>query len=137
VGYVFQGNNLIDGLTAFENVELPLLLLGMDAGPRRKRVMEILDSVGLEDRAGSLPLDLSGGEQQRVAIARAMVHGPSLLLADEPTANLDSRTAHGIFLLIRELNGSLGTTVLFATHDPMLIKQASRIVHIHDGALVI
>jgi putative ABC transport system ATP-binding protein len=135
-GYVFQTFNLIAVLTAYENVEYPLLLAGVGRKERRERVAEVLESVGLQDHARHRPSELSGGQRQRVAIARALVTKPIAVLADEPTANLDSKTGHGLIALMAELNDVHGVTFLFATHDPHIIDQARRVVSVHDGALL-
>ncbi|MGD0012982.1 MAG: ABC transporter ATP-binding protein [Bryobacteraceae bacterium] len=133
IGFVFQTFNLIPVFTARENVEYPLLLAGVPGGERRRRAMEALESVGLAARARQRPDLLSGGERQRVAVARAIVHRPALVLADEPTASLDTHNAMQLIGLMRSLNRSLGLTFLFATHDPRLLGQASRVVQLCDG----
>lgn len=134
VGFIFQNFNLLPRLTAMENVELPLLYTIMSAGKRRERALEVLDQVGLKDRAGQLPTQLSGGQQQRVAIARALVAKPTILLADEPTGALDSKTSKEILQVMKELN-ELGHTVILITHDLSIAKQASRMVSLQDGRL--
>jgi putative ABC transport system ATP-binding protein len=133
MGFVFQTFNLIPVFTAAENVEFPLLVQGFDAGERRKRVAEALESVGLAARANHRPDLLSGGERQRVAVARAIVHRPSLVLADEPTANLDTRNATQLIDLMRDLNRTLGLTFLFSTHDQRLLEHTPRIIRLTDG----
>jgi putative ABC transport system ATP-binding protein len=134
LGFVFQTFNLIPVLTARENVELPLQLQGLaDRAERSARVEAILRDVGLEDLMDRRPNELSGGQQQRVAIARALVKGPTLVLADEPTANLDTATAHEIMDLMREMNARAGTTFVFSTHDPLVMDHATRVVHLRDG----
>lgn len=133
IGFVFQTFNLIPVFTAAENVEFPLLVQGFDAGERRKRVAEALESVGLAARANHRPDLLSGGERQRVAVARAIVHRPSLVLADEPTANLDTRNATQLIALMRDLNRTLGLTFLFSTHDQRLLEHTPRIIRLTDG----
>jgi len=134
VGFVFQDFNLIPVLTAAENIELSLQLKGgMNRRERRKAVQEMLERVDLGDLGHRLPRELSGGQQQRVAIARALVKDPGVVLADEPTANLDSVTAEGILDLMRSLNTSLGTTCLFSTHDPLVMDYARRLVRMRDG----
>jgi len=133
IGFVFQTFNLIPVFTAAENVEFPLLVQGLSAGERRRRVAEALDSVGLAERARHRPDLLSGGERQRVAVARAIVHRPALVLADEPTANLDSRNATQLIELMRDLNRSLGLTFIFSTHDQRLLEHTPRIVRLTDG----
>ena len=134
LGFIFQTFNLIPVLTAWENVEYPLLLQrrGVNVGTR---VRAALEQVGLGDRAGHRPPELSGGQQQRVAIARALVTEPALVLADEPTANLDSRTGHDIIDLMRRLNREHGTTFVFSTHDPRIMHVAERVLEISDGRL--
>ena len=134
IGFVFQNFNLIPKLTAFENVELPLIYQKVGRGERQKRAREALARVGLLNRAGHLPTELSGGQQQRVAIARALVTRPSLILADEPTGNLDSRTSREILDIFKELHAQ-GNTILLITHDNDIAQQARRIVHILDGRL--
>ena len=134
LGFVFQTFNLIPVLTAYENVEYPLLIRkgGLDVGAR---VRAALVQVGLGERARHRPPELSGGQQQRVAIARALVSDPALVLADEPTANLDSATGNDIIALMRRLNREHGTTFVFSTHDPRIMKAADRVLEISDGRL--
>jgi putative ABC transport system ATP-binding protein len=136
IGFVFQTFNLIPVFTASENVEYPLLVQGFSAAERRNRVAEALESVGLAERAHQRPDLLSGGERQRVAVARAIVHRPSLVLADEPTANLDTRNATQLIDLMRDLNRSLGLTFLFSTHDQRLLEHTPRIVRLTDGRII-
>lgn len=136
LGFIFQNYNLLPVYTVFENVEFPLLLLGMSAGERKKRVLETLEWVGLSDKVNSRPAQLSGGECQRVAIARAMVKRPLLVLADEPTANLDSVNSHNILQTMLRLNGELKTSFLFATHDEKVIGYLKRIIRLQDGKVV-
>jgi len=136
IGFVFQTFNLIPVFTASENVEYPLLLKGVSGSMRRKRVAEALESVGLSARAAHRPDLLSGGERQRVAVARAIVHHPALVLADEPTANLDTQNATQLIDLMRELNRSLGLTFIFSTHDQRLLEHTPRIVRLCDGRIV-
>jgi putative ABC transport system ATP-binding protein len=134
VGFVFQTFNLIPVLTAAENVGFPLQLLGVrDPAERRRRVEAMLDSVGLAGLGPRRPRELSGGQQQRVAIARALVKDPALVLADEPTANLDSDTSEEIMSLMEALNRELGTTFVFSTHDPLVMGHATRLVRLRDG----
>lgn len=133
LGFIFQTYNLLPVYTAYENVEFPLLLLKKSAANRKKAVMEALDWVGLADRAKSKPGQLSGGECQRIAIARAMVKRPEIVLADEPTANLDAKNSHHILKTMVELNKNLGTTFLFATHDEKVITYLRRIISLNDG----
>jgi putative ABC transport system ATP-binding protein len=132
VGFVFQGFHLLPGLTAVENVELPLLPYARRRTTRR-RALALLERVGLADRAGALPGQLSGGQQQRVAIARALVGDPVLLLADEPTGNLDSATAASVMGLLAEVRTAAGATMLVATHDPEVAARCDRVVHLRDG----
>ena len=136
LGFIFQHYNLLPVYTVFENVEFPLLLLNMSAEERKKRVMETLEWVGLTDKVKSRPAQLSGGECQRVAIARAMVKRPSLVLADEPTANLDSANSHNILQTMVKLNQELKTTFIFATHDEKVIGYLKRIIRLQDGKVV-
>ena len=133
IGFVFQTFNLIPVFTAAENVEFPLLIQGVSANERRIRVAEALESVGLAARAHHRPDLLSGGERQRVAVARAIVHRPALVLADEPTANLDTRNATQLIDLMRDLNRRLGLTFIFSTHDQRLLEHTPRIVRLTDG----
>ena len=135
IGFVFQTFNLIPVFTAAENVEYPLLVQGLPNSDRRRRVAEALDNVGLSARAQHRPDLLSGGERQRVAIARAIVHRPALVLADEPTANLDTRNATQLIELMRDLNHTLGLTFIFSTHDQRLLEHTPRIVHLTDGRI--
>jgi putative ABC transport system ATP-binding protein len=136
LGFVFQSFNLIPVLSAFENVEYPLWIDGVPRGERRRRVEEALAAVGLADRLRHRPDQLSGGERQRVSLARALVHDPLAILADEPTANLDSRTAAAILDLLARMNRERGTTFLFATHDPAIVARAPRTVRLLDGQVV-
>jgi putative ABC transport system ATP-binding protein len=133
IGFVFQFFALIPGLTAYENVELPLLLIGAKKAERRERVNELLKAVGLSDRAHHRPDQMSGGEQQRVAIARALATHPVLVLADEPTANLDTENGNQVMEIMQRLNEETGTTFIFATHDPRVIPFARRTVELRDG----
>lgn len=132
IGFVFQGFNLLSKMTAEENVELPLIYQGVPYSERKQRVQEALERVGLSGRRKHKPTELSGGQQQRVAIARVIVTKPSLLLADEPTGNLDSRTGDEIMALFHELHG-LGNTIVLITHDDKVAQQANRRIHILDG----
>lgn len=136
IGFVFQAYNLISVLTAVENVELPLVLAGFDPAEARRRAIDMLELVGLGDRLVHRPSELSGGEQQRVAIARALVTNPSLILADEPTGNIDRETGHAIMDLLRWLNETMGVTVVLVTHDPVLAGYASRVVYLLDGRVL-
>jgi putative ABC transport system ATP-binding protein len=133
IGFVFQFFALIPGLTAYENVELALLLSGAKKAERRERVNELLEAVDLSDRARHRPDQMSGGEQQRVAIARALAPHPVLVLADEPTANLDTENGRQIMEIMQRLNQETGTTFIFATHDPRVIPFARRVVTLRDG----
>ena len=136
VGFVFQGFNLLPVLSAYENVEYPLLLLGTPASDRRRRTLAMLEAVGLADQAGRRPNELSGGQRQRVAIARALVKGPDIVLADEPTANLDSQTGAAIIALLHEVQAELRTTFVFSTHDPQLMSHSDETFAVRDGRLV-
>ena len=133
LGFVFQGFNLLGRTTALENVELPLLYRGVPAKERRERAMKALHEVGLENRAMHTPAELSGGQQQRVALARAIVSDPAVLLADEPTGNLDSETSAGIMNVITNLNKRLGITIIMVTHEPEMADYADRLVIFRDG----
>ncbi|HVA12628.1 MAG TPA: ABC transporter ATP-binding protein [Stellaceae bacterium] len=136
VGFIFQNFSLIPVLTAYENIEYPLLLLGMAAKERHARAAAILEAVGLADRARQRPNQLSGGQRQRVAIARALVKEPAFVLADEPTANLDSHTGAAIIELMRHMQQKYATTFVFSTHDPQLMSHADETFSIRDGKLV-
>jgi len=133
IGFVFQSYNLIPVLSAEENIEYIMLLQGIDAATRKARVAETLRQVGLSDYADRRPSNLSGGQQQRVAVARAMASRPDIILADEPTANLDSKTGIALLDVMKELNESFGMTFVFSTHDEKIMKRASRLIHIEDG----
>jgi len=135
LGFVFQTFNLIPVLTAYENVSFALSLLGVDGAELRRRTLKVLEEVGLAGLEKRKPGELSGGQQQRVAIARALVKGPQIVLADEPTANLDSDTGREILELMGALNRSHGTTFIFSTHDPMVMDFARRLVLLHDGTI--
>ena len=136
IGFVFQAYNLIPVLSAYENAEYVLLLQGVPLAERRKRVMQLLREVGLEGMENRRPAELSGGQQQRVAIARALAAGPELVLADEPTANLDSKTGSDLCALMRKLNETRGVTFVTSSHDPMVIDQARRVIRLEDGSVV-
>ena len=136
VGFIFQFYNLMPVLTAFENVELPLLLASLSRRERHERVDVALALVGLTDRADHYPGELSGGQQQRVAIARALITDPTLIVADEPTGDLDRTTGAEILALLEQLNRELGKTILLVTHDPKAAEKARRIVHLEKGVLV-
>ncbi len=133
IGFIFQSFNLIPVLTAVENVELALQLAGDTTSDRRERAAEVLDQVGIGDLLDRRPNQLSGGQQQRVAVARALVKQPALVIADEPTANLDSTNGEAVIAIMQEMNERLGLTFLFSTHDPMVIGHARRVVDLHDG----
>jgi len=137
LGFVFQNFNLLARTTALENVELPMIYArGVPARERRRRAVEALESVGLGDRLDHHPSQLSGGQQQRVAIARALVNGPSILMGDEPTGNLDSRTGQDVIDLFRRLNREQGLTVIIVTHDPGVAAAADRVITLRDGLVV-
>ncbi len=136
LGFIFQTYNLLPVYTVFENVEFPLLLLDMNAGKRKSAVMQALEWVGLTDKVNSRPAQLSGGESQRVAIARAMVKQPKIVLADEPTANLDAANSHNILNMMVKLNQELRSTFVFATHDEKVIHYLRRKITLMDGRIV-
>ncbi|HTX79231.1 MAG TPA: ABC transporter ATP-binding protein [Longilinea sp.] len=136
LGFVFQFFALIPTLTAYENIEMPLLLKGVDADERRETVNHLLESVDLADHANHRPDQLSGGQQQRVSVARALATHPSLVLADEPTANLDTANGKQVMEIMQRLNKETGVTFLFATHDPRVIKYARQVVTLRDGLIV-
>ncbi len=136
LGFVFQAYNLIPVLTAAENVEFVLLLQGVPSAERRERAVSLLGDLGLEELADKRPPEMSGGQQQRVAVARAISSNPTIVLADEPTANLDSKTAEVLLDLMLEMNRTRGVTFLFSTHDPRVMRRARRILHLSDGAIV-
>jgi len=135
IGFVFQNFNLLPYATALENVELPLLFAGVGAGERRQRAAAMLERVGLSDRADHRPSELSGGQMQRVAIARALVNRPAIVLADEPTGNLDSGSGHAIVELFDQLHAA-GQTIVMITHDQAVARLASRVIQVRDGAVV-
>ena len=136
LGFVFQAYNLIPVLSAFENTEFVPLMQGVGADERKSRSMEMLKAVGLAGMENRLPSELSGGQQQRVAVARALAGNPMLILADEPTANLDSKTGKELIALMRSLNEEKGVTFIFATHDPKVMEVAKRIIHLEDGKII-
>jgi len=135
IGFIFQSFNLIGDLTVYENVELPLTYRGMKSAERKERVMAALEKVGMSHRAKHLPSQLSGGQQQRVAVARAVCGSPSILLADEPTGNLDSKNGEAVMELLRELHKE-GATICMVTHDPRYARSAERSIHLFDGRVV-
>jgi len=135
IGFIFQFFALIPTLTAYENVEMPLLLNGLSSTERRQRVMDLLEAVGMRQRANHRPDQLSGGEQQRVAVARALATHPLLILADEPTANLDTENGKQVMEIMQRLNRETGTTFVFATHDPRLFGYAQRTIVLRDGQI--
>ena len=136
IGFVFQTFNLIPVLTAYENVEIPLILLEVEQRRRKEKIVELLEEVGLGEYVDRRPNEMSGGQQQRVAIARALVKDPSIVLADEPTANLDSTTAKEILALMQELNSKHGITFIFSTHDQLVMDYSRRTVSLRDGKIV-
>ncbi|MBX2998321.1 MAG: ABC transporter ATP-binding protein [Caldilineaceae bacterium] len=135
IGFVFQSFNLLARTTALANVELPLIYAGMSGRERRKRAAESLEMVGLGNRLDHKPNELSGGQQQRVAIARALINRPKLILADEPTGNLDTKTSDEIMRLFQQLNRERGMTIIFVTHDPETADYCQRVIHIRDGQI--
>jgi putative ABC transport system ATP-binding protein len=136
IGFVFQTYNLLPVLTAFENAEFTLLLQGVSASIRRERVEKLFSEIGLSGLENRRPAELSGGQQQRVAVARAMVTEPALILADEPTANLDSATAIALLEVMEHLNRATNTTFIFSTHDPQVMERAHRMIRLQDGQIV-
>ena len=136
IGFIFQSYNLIPFLSAVENVELPLMFEPYDRKALRKRALELLDMVGLSHRVDHQPTKMSGGEQQRTAIARSLISNPTLVLADEPTANLDHRTGETVVRMLRDLGTTLGVTVVASTHDPTVADEASRVVRMKDGQII-
>ena len=136
IGFVFQAYNLIPVLSAIENVEYVMLLQGLPAGERREKARTVLDDVGLKGKYNRRPAELSGGQQQRVAVARAIVSSPAIVLADEPTANLDSKTGQGLLEMMQAMNTEKRITFIFSTHDRMVMEYARRLVKLKDGRLV-
>jgi putative ABC transport system ATP-binding protein len=135
IGFVFQTFNLLARTTALENVMLPLIYAGVGRAERQRRAQEALETVGLGHRLDHLPTELSGGQQQRVAIARALVNNPSIILADEPTGNLDSKSGEEVMVVLQELNREGDMTVVLVTHDPTIAQHTGRIIHLHDGEI--
>ncbi|MDP2003981.1 MAG: ABC transporter ATP-binding protein [Desulfurivibrionaceae bacterium] len=136
IGFVFQDFNLIPVLTVYENIEYPLLMVqSWPQAERKKRIAQVLAAVGMEDQARKYPGQISGGQKQRVAVARALIANPKLVLADEPTANLDRETANRIITLMKEMRDEFGTTFIFSTHDPKVVKNAETIFTLEDGTL--
>lgn len=135
IGFIFQEYNLVPVLSALENVEYVMMLQGVNSRERRQRASAVLREVGLEQQGHRRPHELSGGQQQRVAVARAIVSKPAIVLADEPTANLDSKSGASLLDLMRDLNQELGITFVFSTHDPMVMERAGRLVHLKDGRI--
>ena len=136
MGFIFQSYNLLPVYTVFENVELPLILNKIDPNEREKKVSRAIEWVGLSDKRNSRPADMSGGECQRTAIARAIVNEPALLLADEPTANLDAENSHNIMNILSKLNSEISTSFVFATHDEKIMGYLRRIIHLDDGKII-
>ena len=136
IGYIFQFYNLIPVLSAFENVELPMLIAGIPSKERQERALQLLKTVGLAERANHRPDELSGGEQQRVAIARALVNKPSIVLADEPTGDLDTKTGGEVMFTLLNLSKTEGATVIVVTHDPVIADYASRVFEMRDGRII-
>ncbi len=137
IGFIFQNFNLIPVLTAYENIEFPLLLLDQSPKEREEKIMAVMKEVGIENRRNNKPEELSGGQRQRVAIARALVKKPEIILADEPTANLDSKTGQAIIQLMLKINQEKEATFVFSTHDKMIMEQATSLVKIHDGSILV
>ena len=136
MGFIFQSYNLLPVYSVFENVELPLILNHVEKPEREKKVSQAIDWVGLSDKKNSKPADMSGGECQRTAIARAIVHEPALLLADEPTANLDAKNSHNIMNILSKLNSEISTSFVFATHDEKIMRYLKRIIYLEDGKII-
>lgn len=136
MGFIFQSYNLLPVYSVFENVELPLILNHVEKSEREKKVSQAIEWVGLSDKKNSKPADMSGGECQRTAIARAIVHEPALLLADEPTANLDAKNSHNIMKILSKLNSEISTSFVFATHDEKIMGYLKRIIHLEDGKII-
>jgi putative ABC transport system ATP-binding protein len=135
IGFVFQTFNLLARTNAFENVTLPLIYAGLPRGERHTRAQAVLEAVGLEDRIKHTPTELSGGQQQRVAIARALINNPAIILADEPTGNLDSKSGAEVMVLLQRLNREENITIVLVTHDPTIAQHTNRVVHLYDGRI--
>lgn len=135
IGFIFQSHNLIARTTTLKNVELPALVSGMPSGERKEKAKDLLERVGLGDKVNRKPTELSGGEQQRVAIARALINDPAIVLGDEPTGNLDSKTGSEIVQLMRDLNGEMDITFILVTHNPEVANATRRIIHLRDGRI--
>jgi putative ABC transport system ATP-binding protein len=135
IGFIFQAYNLIPVLTAFENIEFKMMLLGVPEKVRREEARKVMRELGIEELAGKRPNEMSGGQQQRVAIARAIVNNPPIVLADEPTANLDSVTAHNLIDLMVAMNKEKGITFVFSSHDAQVLQHARRVIFLHDGKI--
>ncbi len=135
IGFIFQTYNLIPVLTAFENVELPLVLLGIPENERRERVFNVLEALDIAELANKKPNEMSGGQQQRVAVARAIVTNPSIVLADEPTAHLDSKTGGNLIDLMYRMNRERGITFVISSHDPQVIQKGERLIKLRDGMI--
>lgn len=135
LGFVFQAYNLIPVLTAIENIEFSMMLLGIDSGERRRRALEVMAELDIDELADKRPNEMSGGQQQRVAVARAIVNNPSIILADEPTANLDSDTGGNLLDLMEKMNRQHNLTFIFSSHDPEVIRRAHRLIQLHDGII--
>jgi putative ABC transport system ATP-binding protein len=136
MGFIFQSYNLLPVYSVFENVELPMILNNIEQAERERKVSRAIEWVGLSDKKDSRPADMSGGECQRTAIARAIVHKPALLLADEPTANLDAENSHNIMNILSKLNSEISTSFVFATHDEKIMGYLRRIIHLEDGKII-
>ena len=133
IGYVFQSFNLINRTTVLKNVAIPSIISGMDRNERNHRALKLLDLLGIKDKADYKPVNLSGGQQQRVAIARSLMNNPAIILADEPTGNLDTKTGHEVFDLLKMLKNKYRRTIVFVTHNPELARESDRIIYIRDG----
>jgi putative ABC transport system ATP-binding protein len=135
IGFIFQSYNLINRTTVLKNVEIPGILAGMKKNERIDRALRLLDILGIKDKAKSLPSNLSGGQQQRVAIARAIMNNPAVILADEPTGNLDTKTGQDVFNLLKMLSNKFRRTIIMVTHNPDLSKATDRVIHLKDGII--